>query len=118
LKTLKEGILLLMLLTSVGAIAACSSVSQIQVTEFGGEGFIKGTYGNGQPFEARIANETINDADGITPCFTLLVKSGIAQTKGTFGSAPQKCIVRFGVFGDLEMVLPAKDKGEVLDPNS
>jgi len=107
----------MMALVGLSGVAGCSSVSQIQVTEFGGDGFIKGVDGSGEAVEVRLANETINDADGLTPCFTLLVKRGRLQSQGTYESAPLKCRVRFGVFGDLEMVLPEKDRGEI-DPNS
>lgn len=118
MKPLKEGLLCLVLLAFVSMAQACSSVSQIQVTEFGGDAYVKGVDGNGQPVELRVESTNITDADGITPCVTLLLRNGAVQSKGTYESAPKKCVVKFGVFGQFEMVLPSEDKGEVLDPNS
>jgi len=105
-------------LFGLSGVMGCSSVSQIRVTEFGGDAYVKGVDGNGQPVELRVESTNITDADGITPCVTLLLRNGAVQSKGTYESAPKKCVVKFGVFGQFEMVLPAKDKGEVLDPNS
>ena len=96
-------------------VTGCAASMPVQVTEFGGSGYVEGVTDDGKPAVLKIESVNVNTDDGVTACVNLTLSMAGLSSSGTFDSAPDICKTRLGVFGSLEIAPPKADRG--FDPN-
>jgi len=102
-------------LVGLSGVVGCATSMPVQVTEFGGSGYVEGVTDDGKPAILKIESINVNTDDGVVPCVNLTLSMAGLKSSGTYESAPDLCRTRLGVFGTLEIAPPKANKG--LDPN-